>query len=271
MKITGMAPSRPHTQISDASCLRDGLPLHRPCPKTKTIFKGVDFEHGAHLNDQRRGKKLRCVTCHSQIVQGEHLTITESTCFTCHFYGGDSTAKLADCKICHKQTREKLFIDANENMPFVHKEYVDRGVALQPMPLRRHLRRRHLKDNICVQCHSEPDILGATKNSEEIHHKPCRRPQGGVLPLPHRHQSRPRPRRRVRPDQDRRPHRQPQHRVDEFLRRQTSGRQLRPSATPSTSTRRSASCTWARAPRRSPTCRARCMPLTPTAAVVISP
>lgn len=169
MKITGMAPSRPHTQISDASCLRTGCHSTEVLSKTKTIFKGVDFEHGAHLNDQRRGKKLRCVTCHSQIVQGEHLTITESTCFTCHFYGGDRTAKLADCKICHKQTREKLFIDANENMPFVHKEYVDRGVLCSQCHFDIISGDGHLKDNICVQCHSEPSILGSKANSEEIH------------------------------------------------------------------------------------------------------
>lgn len=169
MKITGTAPSRPHTQINDESCLREGCHSKDTLAKDKTVFKGVNFQHATHLGDLRRGKKLRCVTCHSQIVQGEHLTITESACFTCHFFGGDKTSKLADCKLCHTQTREKLYIDANENMPFVHKDYVDRGVACRQCHFDIISGDGHLKDNICVQCHSEPDIVVTASNAEEMH------------------------------------------------------------------------------------------------------
>lgn len=169
MKITGTAPSRPHTQISDASCLRTGCHKTDELAQKKTIFKGVEFSHGTHLTDLRRGKKLRCVSCHSQIVQGQHLTITESTCFTCHFYGGDRTTKLADCNTCHKKTKAKIFIDANESQPFVHKDYLDRGVVCSQCHFDIVSGDGHLKDNICVQCHSEPDILTAKLDINQLH------------------------------------------------------------------------------------------------------
>ena len=34
-----------------------------------------------------RGRQFRCTRCHSQIVVGTHIEVTESTCFLCHFRG----------------------------------------------------------------------------------------------------------------------------------------------------------------------------------------
>ncbi len=169
MKITGTAPSRPHTQISDASCLRQGCHDTGELSQVDLTFKGVKFSHDTHLGDLRRGKKLRCVTCHSQIVQGEHLTVTESTCFICHFYDRAADLQLASCQTCHVETKAKIFIDANESLPFVHKEYLDRGVLCVQCHFDVIAGDGHLKDNICVQCHSEPEILLSERVAEEIH------------------------------------------------------------------------------------------------------
>jgi nitrate/TMAO reductase-like tetraheme cytochrome c subunit len=169
MKITGTAPTRPHTQISDASCLREGCHSTPELVAKKTVFKGVNFQHDTHLNELRRGRKLRCVTCHSQIVQGEHLAITQSACFTCHFFGGDVENEMADCQLCHVKTKDKIYIDANENMPFVHQEYLDRDVECGQCHFDVIKGDGHLKDNICVQCHSEPDIIKATRDSIKMH------------------------------------------------------------------------------------------------------
>ena len=35
--------------------------------------------------EMTRGIKLRCTSCHSQIVQGQHMAVTATTCFLCHF------------------------------------------------------------------------------------------------------------------------------------------------------------------------------------------
>jgi nitrate/TMAO reductase-like tetraheme cytochrome c subunit len=168
-KITGKEPSRSHTQISDASCLREGCHSTVELSASAVTFKGVNFSHRTHLGELRRGKRLRCVSCHSQIVQGEHLTVTEDTCFTCHFYKKAEHPEMAECQTCHVQTKAKIYIDANENLPFVHKEYTDRGVLCGQCHFDVIFGDGHLKDNICVQCHAEPALLLGTYNSEEIH------------------------------------------------------------------------------------------------------
>ena len=49
----------------DAAALRPG--------RFPTAFT---FDHTPHLEEGRRGKTLRCTSCHSQIVQGQHMTVT---------------------------------------------------------------------------------------------------------------------------------------------------------------------------------------------------
>ncbi len=169
MKITGTAPPRPHTEISDASCLREGCHSTKDLKKNKITYKGVSFSHDTHLSELRRGKKLKCVSCHSQIVQGKHLTVTETTCFTCHFYKKSQHPEMADCQLCHPQTKAKIYIDANENLPFVHKNYLDRNVACQQCHFDVIFGEGDMKDNVCVQCHAEPKILRTKFSSEHIH------------------------------------------------------------------------------------------------------
>ena len=87
--ITGTEGSKLHAEVEDAACLRGGCHETRLL-KGKVTFKGKYlFDHTTHLSTTklRRGKKLRCTSCHSQIVQGSHITVTESVCFTCHFKG----------------------------------------------------------------------------------------------------------------------------------------------------------------------------------------
>lgn len=169
MMITGMAPPRPHTQISDVSCLRQGCHSTEELAQSELTYKGVKFSHGSHLGDLRRVSQLRCVTCHSQIVQGEHLTVTESTCFICHFYDRENAGHLAECETCHVQTKAKIYIDANISLPFVHQDYLDRGVLCGQCHFDIIFGDGHLKDNICVQCHAEPRILLGQYSPAEIH------------------------------------------------------------------------------------------------------
>jgi nitrate/TMAO reductase-like tetraheme cytochrome c subunit len=94
--------SKPWAEISDVSCLQGG------CHETRLLqgvedFKGVRFDHRPHLTEIRRGSKLRCTSCHANIVQGSHISVSESTCFLCHLMP-DTTGQmteLAECKKCH--------------------------------------------------------------------------------------------------------------------------------------------------------------------------
>ncbi len=96
---------RPWAEIDDASCLQSGCHEKRLL-NGKVIFHNVVFNHTTHLEELRRGKRLRCTSCHSQIVQGNHMVVTETTCFLCHFkQGGHITPKeykkVSNCTTCH--------------------------------------------------------------------------------------------------------------------------------------------------------------------------
>jgi nitrate/TMAO reductase-like tetraheme cytochrome c subunit len=94
--------SKPWAEIDDAACLRGGCHETRLLKSTEN-FKGVVFDHRPHLEKPRRDRHLRCTSCHAQIVQGEHISVTEGTCFLCHFKP-DSTGRMTDlarCTHCH--------------------------------------------------------------------------------------------------------------------------------------------------------------------------
>ena len=84
--VTATAGPSPSAEIPDASCLRSG------CHETRLLsgrvdFQGIPFDHGPHLGNLRRGKQLRCTSCHSQIVQGAHMTVTASHLLPVPFQG----------------------------------------------------------------------------------------------------------------------------------------------------------------------------------------
>lgn len=67
--------SKPWAEIPDESCLRDGCHSKRLL-EGQVNFNKVVFDHKIHFSDLKRGKQLRCTSCHSQIVQGEHKVMT---------------------------------------------------------------------------------------------------------------------------------------------------------------------------------------------------
>ena len=85
--------SKPTAEVSDASCLRSGCHEKRLL-SGKEKFKRVYFDHEPHLTELRRGKRLRCTSCHSQMVMGDHMKVTESSCFLCHFKAGPGDRKI---------------------------------------------------------------------------------------------------------------------------------------------------------------------------------
>ena len=123
--VTQTAGPRPTAEIPDASCLRSG------CHETRLLvgrvdFHGVPFDHTPHLQENRRSKQLRCTSCHSQIVQGSHMTVTTSTCFLCHFKGELLNEGLGACTRCHQIPDTKF--DLGGGVTFTHDLAYEKGV-----------------------------------------------------------------------------------------------------------------------------------------------
>ena len=166
--ITQSQGPRPAAEIPDASCLRSG------CHETRLLsgkidYNGIPFDHGPHLSKIRRGKQLRCTSCHSQIVQGSHMTVTKSTCALCHFKDGRFNEGLGACTRCHAipdkefdlgggvKFRHELAFEQNADCKSCHSDLI-RGNGEVP------------KER-CGVCHNREGDLERIKDTDFLHEK----------------------------------------------------------------------------------------------------
>jgi len=124
--ITATEGSKPWAEVSDYSCMRSGCHSERLL-EGEIQFGRIRFDHREHLIGMQAGKELRCTSCHSQIVQGDHLTVTPSSCILCHFKsdGEGGTQDLDDCELCHGPPSDAIELG---DFTFRHSDYLDRGV-----------------------------------------------------------------------------------------------------------------------------------------------
>ncbi len=163
--FTGTANTRPWAKMDDAACLRSG------CHSTRLIegqvdYKGVRFDHTRHLGQVRRGIELHCTSCHSQIVQGSHIAVTENTCVLCHFKGRPNGQPLATCTGCHPAPPR---VNSKEGFVVDHPQYVKDRIDC----LSCHNEVTQGTGNVdaarCVTCHNEPARLARITDSPMLH------------------------------------------------------------------------------------------------------
>lgn len=168
--VTRTYSSKPYAEIDDASCLRKGCHETRLLQGQVTFKRGIKFDHRPHLVDLKRGKKLRCTSCHSQIVVGNHMEVTESTCFLCHFKGtkiGRVENPIGGCGNCHSSPEGDIEL---EGATFNHADFVgSRHVACQNCHLEAIQGEGEAKKDRCLQCHNEPGRLARYADTDFMH------------------------------------------------------------------------------------------------------
>ncbi|MDI6809278.1 MAG: cytochrome c3 family protein [Candidatus Eisenbacteria bacterium] len=168
--ITRTYNPKPYAEIQDASCLRSGCHSKRLLEGKVTFKKGIVFDHKPHLLHLQRGKKLRCTSCHSQIVIGTHIEVTETTCFLCHFKGerkGRELEPIGGCPSCHEPS-EKVFTIGEAT--YKHKDFVKRpGVRCQDCHLDIVQGDGNAPRERCFACHNEPERLAKYDDITFIH------------------------------------------------------------------------------------------------------
>ncbi len=163
--FTGTYGTNPWTEIDDAACLR----CHeRRLLAGKELFGDVLFDHAAHLAGMRRGKTLRCTSCHSQIVQGSHITVTATTCVLCHFKGQQAGAGTARCTLCH-HVPEKVIRQGT--LTFNHADVGRFGMDCTWCHARPEGSDGDVPRERCVTCHNEARHLEQYGNSDLLHRK----------------------------------------------------------------------------------------------------
>ena len=161
--FTSTEGTKPWAEVDDAACLR----CHeRRLLQGKVVFHDVIFDHTPHLSESRRGLRLRCTSCHSQIVQGSHIAVTVSTCALCHFKGQPLNTGTAECRRCHTVPEK---VTTNEGVTFDHRQVsrldmkcdlchgnVVRGDGTVP------------KER-CLTCHNDEERLGRYNDTQFLH------------------------------------------------------------------------------------------------------
>jgi nitrate/TMAO reductase-like tetraheme cytochrome c subunit len=159
--IIGKGFKKLHYEVDDGNCLQKGCHKGEEL-KGDMIYKNVSFPHGKHLGELKRGMKIRCTTCHAQIVQGAHLTVHETNCFICHFYragprGEDECISCAvgGCTSCHIEPKGDIKV---KGWSFNHRKYIARGVACEKCHLNVVQGEGYVPEGNCLQCHKKTEM-----------------------------------------------------------------------------------------------------------------
>jgi nitrate/TMAO reductase-like tetraheme cytochrome c subunit len=175
--LTKTYGSKPHAEVRDSSCMRDGC-HERRLLEGKVNWQittqdgqkiSIRFDHTPHLTQVRRGKQLRCVSCHSQIVQGQHIVVTLDTCFLCHFKGlkhGRDDETLGGCRACHDAPQGEIRLTTGL---FKHSEFLDRGVSCQNCHADTIRGDGAVPRQRCWDCHNQPDQIARYDQPQLLH------------------------------------------------------------------------------------------------------
>lgn len=158
--VTRTYSSKPYAEIEDTSCLRFGCHSERLLKGKVAFSKGIIFDHKPHLEEKRRGRQLRCVSCHSQIVVGKHVEVTVDTCYLCHFKGMKTAREihaLGNCEICH-EVPQGFFVMGG--VKYNHKDFVEKhGAECQSCHLDVVEGDGDAPKERCFTCHNQPEKL----------------------------------------------------------------------------------------------------------------
>lgn len=161
--------SKPFAEVEDASCLRSECHSHRLL-EGKVVFKrNIVFDHKPHLQQVRRGRQLRCTSCHSQIVVGTHIEVTESSCFLCHFKGLKTARELkplGGCPGCHRPPKGDIVVGS---IRFNHQDIMARGVNCEKCHLNVVEGDGEAPRERCFTCHNQPEKLQRYTDTAFIH------------------------------------------------------------------------------------------------------
>ncbi|HLG14462.1 MAG TPA: cytochrome c3 family protein [Blastocatellia bacterium] len=161
--FTGTYGTNPWTEIDDAACLR----CHeRRLLAGKEVFHSVLFNHTPHLTEMRREKKLRCTSCHSQIVQGSHIAVTESTCFLCHFKGQQINQGTGQCTLCHEIPDKQI---TKANLSFDHGDVKRFNMECASCHSNVVQGNGEVPRERCATCHNDPPRLQRYDETEYMH------------------------------------------------------------------------------------------------------
>jgi nitrate/TMAO reductase-like tetraheme cytochrome c subunit len=137
-------------EINDTNCLKEECHSRRLLDGRVTFGGNIRFDHTPHLQQLKRGKILRCTTCHSRVAMGKHVTVVNDACFICHFKNGGREAATSDCLLCHNMEEND-----GSALPdgFDHRPLRERGAPCISCHQTVTRGNGQLKPESCRECH----------------------------------------------------------------------------------------------------------------------
>jgi hypothetical protein len=159
--IAGSYNPRPRATVDDQVCLKCHEAQNL---KRNTAFEmNISFNHADHLGDLKRGKKLRCTSCHARGEQ-EHFVINKNVCFTCHFKGAERGHSATSCTVCHGIPRKVI---EHSGFQFNHESYLKIGVDCSQCHIDVTKGNAEVEKKVCYKCHVER--MEEFANVDKIH------------------------------------------------------------------------------------------------------
>lgn len=168
--LTGTQPPRPHSQVRDLVCLRPGCHSVDSINAGPVSYNGKEFYHELHLMEHESVGKLRCTSCHSQMVDGHHIAVNPDVCVLCHFKHTDMEDRLDGdvCMGCHKVPEEEVAVGMTGET-FSHADYQGPDVRCAHC----HADATHGTGRVlevsCKACHKDPAKREHLSDHELLH------------------------------------------------------------------------------------------------------
>lgn len=164
--LTGAYSSKPYAEITDRSCLRSGCHNERLISgKVLYTKRNIHFDHTPHLTEIRGGIKLSCTSCHSQIVIGTHISVTNDTCFLCHFKSKEDKEQ-QNCLLCHTAPEKPII---KGEFVIDHNNFVKRGINCRSCHIDVIVGKGEVSKDKCFHCHNDIDKVEKFNNTELLH------------------------------------------------------------------------------------------------------
>lgn len=164
--LLGVYDYVPRAEVQDAACLRDGCHLNRKLEGKVPWKNDIVFDHAGHLDEAARGIRLPCVSCHSRIVQGEHMTVTEESCYLCHFKDMPKGVAVAGCR-CHGTPEANV---DHKGFTVDHEQYLSMGMLCADCHLDVTRGDGEVPQDRCNQCHLWRDVKDYDRNGIHDNH-----------------------------------------------------------------------------------------------------
>jgi nitrate/TMAO reductase-like tetraheme cytochrome c subunit len=161
--FTATYGTKPWAEVDDANCLR----CHeRRLLEGKVDYQGVTFDHTPHLTESRKGFRLRCTSCHSQVMVGTHIAVTPSTCALCHFKGQAPDQGTARCRLCHAIPGRVTTV---AGAAFDHGQVARFGTPCGSCHAGAIRGTGEVPQIRCLTCHNQPERLARYRDADGLH------------------------------------------------------------------------------------------------------